>query len=342
MDFFTTGALRRVVNQILPTSNYLTRTYFPAVVQSPTEEIYFDVVKGSRRISPFVSPLQQGQLVERVGYYTQSLKPAYIKDKRVLDPNTMLKRAPGEAILGELSPAEREALVLRQELADQIAMVQRRLEVMAGQVLATGSLTISGDLYPTTVINYARTSGLTVALTGGNRWGQAGVDPLASLRTWSQLVYDTVGVRPNTFTMTPDAYNLFVASSTVQAILQQTRNTTGSTLTGNPPESNDDVWEAGSIGGFNVRVYQQSYIDIATNTPATVLPAYTVFAAVPSAMEGYVAYGAIRDPKAGYQALPYFPKSWVEEDPAVRYIMLQSAPIVAPTRPDASFAATVN
>lgn len=342
MDFFSTGALRRVVNAILPTSNFLIRTYFPNVVQSQSEEIFFDVVKGSRRIAPFVSPLQQGQLVERTGFYTQSIKPAYVKDKRVFDPNSMLKRAPGEAILGDLSPAEREALLLRQELADQIGMLNRRLEVMAGQVLATGSLTISGDYYPTTTINYARTAGLTVALTGGNRWGQAGVDPLASLRTWSQLVYDTVGVRPNTFTMTPDAFNLFYTSASVQNILTQFRNTTGSTLTGNPPESNDDVWEAGSIGGFNIRVYQQSYIDISNNTPTTVLPAYTVFTAVPSAMEGYVAYGAIRDAKAGYQALPYFNKSWVTEDPAVRYIMLQSAPIVAPTRPDASFAATVN
>ena len=39
--------------------------------------------------------------------------------------------------------------------------------------------------------------------------------------------------------------------------------------------------------------------------------------------------------------MPYFSKSWVEEDPAVRYLMLQSAPLVVPYRVNASLCAKV-
>jgi len=58
-------------------------------------------------------------------------------------------------------------------------------------------------------------------------------------------------------------------------------------------------------------------------------------------IEGYRAFGAIRDEAAGFQAVPYYVKSWLEEDPAVRFIMMQSAPLVVPYRVDASLCATV-
>jgi hypothetical protein len=52
-------------------------------------------------------------------------------------------------------------------------------------------------------------------------------------------------------------------------------------------------------------------------------------------MEGVRAYGAIRDEEAGLQALPYFVKSWIEPDPSVRFIMMQSAPLLVPYRVNA-------
>ena len=59
------------------------------------------------------------------------------------------------------------------------------------------------------------------------------------------------------------------------------------------------------------------------------------------ALEGVQAYGAIRDEEIGLQPVPYYVKSWIQEDPSVRYVMLQSAPIMVPFRPNASLAAKV-
>ena len=60
-----------------------------------------------------------------------------------------------------------------------------------------------------------------------------------------------------------------------------------------------------------------------------------------SGIEGVRCYGAIKDEQAGFQANRYFPKSWLENDPAVRWMLLQSAPLVVPYRPNASMCVTV-
>ena len=40
----------------------------------------------------------------------------------------------------------------------------------------------------------------------------------------------------------------------------------------------------------------------------------------------------LRDERAGFQPLEMFSKSWIEEDPPVRWILTQSAPLVVPYR----------
>jgi hypothetical protein len=96
----------------------------------------------------------------------------------------------------------------------------------------------------------------------------------------------------------------------------------------------------GSINGFNIFVYSGWYVDPISGVETPTFPQNQVILTSPSLM-GVQAYGAIRDETAGMQPIPYYVKSWVEEDPAVRFMMLQSAPLVVPYRPNASFAAQV-
>ena len=44
---------------------------------------------------------------------------------------------------------------------------------------------------------------------------------------------------------------------------------------------------------------------------------------------------------AGFQAVPFFAKTWNDEDPAVRYMLMQSAPLIVPYRVNASMCVTV-
>jgi hypothetical protein len=96
----------------------------------------------------------------------------------------------------------------------------------------------------------------------------------------------------------------------------------------------------GNIEGFNIWVYSGWYVDPADGVEKPIIPPGTVIMASP-AIEGVQAYGAIRDEEIGLQPVPYYVKSWIQYDPSVRYVMLQSAPIMVPFRPNASVAAKV-
>lgn len=339
MDIFSVGVLNRVVEQLVPEFGYMTQTFFPGEQIEQGTVVHMDVRKRSRRISPFVSPYVQGQIVEKVGFTTQLIEPAYIKDKRVFDPNTPFVRSFGEPLNGNLSPQARLDAMVRNESQDQLNMLNRRLEVMAAEVVLTGKLTIEGELYPRVQLDFKRDTDLTVNLSGAAEWGDTGVGPLTSLRTWASLVFSKSGIRPRRVTMTQDAFELFMASDEVTNILERFRAQNTVNEVTQTVDSNDG-YSAGSIGGFDLYVYGGTYIDPLDNTEKSMLPPYTVILG-DNRMQGYKAFAAIRDEAAGLQARRQFQKSWVEQDPPVRYLMMQSAPIMAPLYPDAVLAATV-
>ena len=96
----------------------------------------------------------------------------------------------------------------------------------------------------------------------------------------------------------------------------------------------------GRIGNLDFYTYAGWYEDPETGSDTPYLPDYTVII-TGQQLEGTRAYGAIRDEEAGFQALPYFSKSWPDQDPGVRYLLMQSAPLPIPYRVNASFCATV-
>jgi hypothetical protein len=54
-------------------------------------------------------------------------------------------------------------------------------------------------------------------------------------------------------------------------------------------------------------------------------------------VQGVRCFGAIKDFDAGLQPLERFQKMWRENDPSAEYILTQSAPLMVPKQPDASF-----
>jgi hypothetical protein len=337
-DLFSTDVLNRVVASLLGDSQFLLDRYFGMTQTETSEEIHFDVMDGKRRISPFVSPLVEGQIVDSLGFKTATLKPAYIKDKRVFDMNRPLKRSPGEPIGGNLAPADRMRALVARDMQDQLSMLNRRMEVMAGEVLTTGKSTISGDKYPTVVLDFGRAAGNTI--TASPLWSVTTSLPLDDLQNWSQIMLQSTGVQATDVVMTTDVWAAFRSNPSIKdrLTLQRTANAMP-TLTQAAQIQEGGVY-MGTIDQFNIFVYAGWYVDPADGIEKPIIPLTTCILTAPQ-LEGVRAYGAIRDEAAGLQAVAYFVKSWTEEDPSVRFLMLQSAPLVFPTRPNASFKAKV-
>jgi hypothetical protein len=86
-------------------------------------------------------------------------------------------------------------------------------------------------------------------------------------------------------------------------------------------------------------LFNDWYIDD-NNVEQPMLPDGMIVMAGPDMM-GTRAFGQIMDPAFNYEALPFAPKTWIQPDPSQRFIMMQSAPIVIPSRVNAALAATV-
>lgn len=341
MDIFSTQVLSKVVERLRTPPSFLLDTFFPNVQTSDKEEILFDVTDSKPRISPFVSPLLPGKVVDSGGYRTKSFKPAYVKDKRRFDANIPYKRVAGETIGGSLSPSQRYERALATTLTDQLDNLTRREEVMAAEIMRTGKVVVSGDGYPAQTVDFGRDSELTKALSGSATWESSGVNPLDNLEDWAITIQDKSGVVAKTVVMDPKAWKVFRSNATVQKYLDIRRGT-GNSLNIDPSIRSDDAKAryVGAIGDFDIYVYNDTYINDNGET-AKLLPDKTVLLGSKDGLEGTRCYGAIHDEKANWTATRYFTKSWLEEDPSVRWLLLQSAPLVVPYRPNASMCVTI-
>ncbi|MEJ2419498.1 MAG: major capsid protein [Exilibacterium sp.] len=342
MDIFSTHVLNRVVEYLHRPASFLLDFFFGAVQTEDSEEIHFDIDKSKPRLVPFVSPLVEGKVVAGEGYETRSFKPAYVKDKRRFDPNAPLKRKIGETIGGNLKPMNRREAALNKSLTNQLENLTRREEVMASEAMRTGKVIVSGENYPTQVVDFQRDPTLTLALTGELRWGEAGVKVLDNIEDWAGLVQQISGAAARTVVMDPLAWRVFKSDAQVEKLLDLRRGTTIG-LNVDPMvrgQGNDKARYAGAVGDFDFWVYNDAYVDD-EGVSRNLLPDYTVLLGSQNLLEGTRCYGVIQDEKAGYRASRYFSKSWLEEDPAVRWLLLQSAPLIVPYRPNASFCATV-
>lgn len=347
MNIFDTNVLVQVVPNLMTSQNWLLDKFFPNVVESDTEEVSIDVDVGLRRMAPFVSPLVEGKLVESRKFQTNSFKPAYIKDKRAPDLRKPIRRQIGERIGGQLSVAEREMLNLQFEMADQIDMINRRLEWMASSALVSGTVTVAGEGYDTKVVNFGRAAELTVTLSGSDKWptqidaGKTNTKPSDDIEDWAQRILKNSGAVATDIVFTTKSWKAFRLDTTIKdtAITFPALSPFGNQINAGTQVQKGAVYK-GHWGNYDLWLYNDWFIDPIDNVEKPMIPDGSVIMSGADLM-GTRAFGAIIDPAFEYGPMAYAPKSWLENDPAQRFLMMQSSPLVIPSRVNAALCATV-
>ena len=343
ISIYDTNVLVQVVSNMKQAQTFLLDGFFPNIVESDSQYVSIDVDVGKRRMSPFVSPLVEGKLVEQRRIQTDVFQPPYVKDKRAPDLLRPVRRMIGERIGGgDMSAAERMEANLVFELNDQVDMLKRRQEWMAAQALLTGKLTVSGEGFPTSTIDFMRDSSLTIVRSGTSMWDAANstANPTAEVRAWSAAMLKASGAQLTDLVFTNSAYDALIKDETVKtAILNSSVRANADANIQLGPKVAPGAILQGYWGTIRVWLYNDWYVDD-NNVEQPMLPDGTVLG-ISDQLNGTRAYGAIKDPAFAYGAMAYAPKSWMQEDPAQRFLMLQSAPLVIPSRVNACLAATV-
>ena len=337
---FSTRTLMNSVEIAKRPRMFLRDTFFPNTFESNSEYVDVDIFVGKRRVAPFVSPLHEGRVIERQGFTTSSFKPAYIKEKTAYNPQDFFNRMMGEQLhLPSQSPAARIEMQLNKDIEDLLEMIDRREELMVRDILEDGQITIAGDGIPSSTLNFQRDANHTVTLTGTALWTDAASLPQENLRDWRRLISQNGGRSADVAVLGADVYDALENNTKFQALLDNRRIDTGQV---NVRELPDGVTAIGSLfgGALDLFTYDEWYIDPADGVEKPMMPVNKVIVGS-SRSRATRHYGAIQDMAAGLIPTRAWPKSWDEEDPSVRWVMVQSAPLPVPHETNAFVAATV-
>jgi len=349
IDLFDSRTMLSAVEQIKRPGTFLRDMFFPLQNQSDTETVDVDIIKGKRRMAPFVSPMAEGKLVEGQGFSTSTIKPGYVKPKMVTTAQDLMTRSAGNVLYaGQQTVEQRAQAKLGKDLATLMDMVTRREEWQAAQALNLGQVVMkikaeTGDKTVTVDFNMPATHKITLA--GLDLWSDtANSNPIAKLRAWAQLIGKDSGLSPNTLVLGSDAAQAFIDHPKVQKILDMRAVDMGAINPQQLPEGVSYVGRINAPGLFvDVYSYDEWYIDDDTAVETPMVPVNKVWLGTSKAQNTQL-HAVIQDVEAiegGLAAVSRFPKSWITKDPAVRWLMMQSAPLMALNQPDAFVSAQV-
>lgn len=331
---FDTHTLLGVVRKVNPPNLFWLDLCFKQEVHFDTEYIDFDIVDKGRRLAPFVSPMAQGKPMRQEGYTTRRFKPAYIKPKDNVDPRRLIKRTPGEMIGGDMSMEQRRQAAIADIVVTQRDAIMRRLEWMAACAILDDQVVIAGEDYPSVTVTFGRATNQTLTLLTTDAWDDSGkTDVLDDLDDWMVRMQRASGYAPTMAIMGVDAYSVFSGKQQVkdQMNTQRRASDIGLTAVGN----GEAVQYRGTVGPLEVYTYAEIYEDN-SGTATDMMDSESVVLLNPAGLEGIRCFGAIMDPKAGYQAASMWPKNFTSEDPPAEFVMTQSAPLMVPKRPNAA------
>ena len=334
---------------------------FTRQVNSTDEYIDFEKLPYvNRKLAPLVMPYGTGKPIYTDRSTGYRFKPAYMKVKDAVDPSRPLSKIPGiDPMLAPVTigPMQRREALKVNMAVQAVTTIQRRWEWMAAQACIYGSVTLTGEAYPTQVVNFLRNSDQTISLTSGNRWGDSGVSILDFLQAAAdKMIYPTnnsdgtggFGGFPTKLIVGSTAWAAMRHDPEIKDLMNKFYPATGTEIQRGFRQS-EKVVKVGDLGfggtsGVSVEVilYRDSYVDDSGTEQLLLQPNQMVLISSPDALQGHRCFGAIVDPFAQYQSLDIFARNWMETgDPAVEYLLHQSAPLMVPVNPNATFFATV-
>lgn len=331
--YFRHDEISGVISDIIPFQSFLSM-FFGYEHLSQTKEIHFDKIAKDLRISTFQGPRRPAEVTKQRGFNVSSLKPGYIKDKVTVDNDHVFSRRPGQLLTAPLTPEQNYAASVVDLAAQAVTRLNRRLEWMAAQLFQAGSYNMIGEDVNVTV-DFGRNAANTITPT--TLWtiaNAASATPLEDI----QDALDVLVAPAKMIIVGKKAWKAIKRDPKFDKLIYVNLMRSAETGLNFAPTQKDYMSELiyrGEMAGATIYTYMGMYEHPDTGTDTLYIPDDGVMF-LPDPMYGWQCYAPIMDAEANYQAMPYYFKNWIEDDPGIPYLMLQSAPLLAHTKINAT------
>ena len=327
MDFTTSQLLAAIKEKGIKLDNFFLRMFFPEVYTFTTEKVDLDLIPNNPKIAPYCSPMVGGQIERNQGFSTASFKAPYVKSKHNVDGSTTLKRLPGEDPTTQKTPAERQALIVMQNLEQEELAIAQREELQAAQMVIYGEYLVDGpNIEEPFMVSSPRKAQNNITLVGSSQWQKQNPD-----------VFDVEAEIEKYAGFADGQINIIVIDKLMWSLLRkfkkfnnklETRRGSKSELETSLKDLGKTVSHKGSLGDVDIVVVDEEFVD-RSGVTQKVMPDYTMILGHTS-VRGVRLYGCIQDAKAqqeGFTAAERYVRDWTTHgDPSVRQTKTECAP----------------
>lgn len=214
--------------QALPTHRtFLRDRYFPctpATDMFPTEEVLIEYRDGNKKIAPVVAPRKGGVTIKREGYTTRRYAPPLVAPKRGLTIDDLNKRGFGEDLYSQITPEQREAQVLGNDLTELSTMIDGREEYMAASAMLNNGYVLKqyaddyGEKYEEFELFFYDGESDDSKYTPSGHWTDADYDIIGDLRAMIRLL-TSKGLPAEDAVFSPDVTDYIIKNKVIKELL---------------------------------------------------------------------------------------------------------------------------
>lgn len=342
-NYYDTHTLLASVRQLPPLHTFLLDRYFPTNAASDifaTDDVLVEYKKGSKKAAPFVAPRKGGITILRDGYTMKRFTPSYIAPKRPLTIDDLRKRGFGEALYTQLTPEQRQGVIMLGDLDELRAMNLRRKEAMAAEVIFTNGCVMDEYVddfhhFEEREVRYFDGENNPAIYTPSKKWdtteasGKQMINDVAAMGS----MLTSRGLPFTEVLVAPDVADVILANEWILKLLDNRNYQIGGVDPATLPSG------ATKIARLNIKgrmIDFLSYEDTYTEVDGTVkqfIPAGKIAACAPAA--GRTVYGAITQVEQSDGEFHTYtgadvPKYLSDAQHNVRELTLSSAPLCMP------------
>lgn len=337
MDIYKTKDLLSALEYVHVPGDFLLTTLVTGTENHDTDIIEIDIERNGKKMAPFVSPMREGVVVTREGFQTKTHKIPYIKLKTKHTAQEALRRRAGSTVYQGATPAQFISKEVGKDLKKLDNMIFRREEWMLAQGIQTGIVPVIGEGV-SYAIDFDMKATHKPVLTSTDVWDNAAADIQGDLDTWATLVYDDSGMTATGAILGSAAARAMLNSNEFNASLDRRRIDRGEIKPERLPKG-VKYYGFDRESGLDLWGYSEKFYDDASGTMMPLIdPKNVIVFAAGARVERH--YGMIQNVETDFIG-PRWPDNWVEKDPSVHWLSLESAPLVAPHQIDCFLCAKV-